>query len=279
MDTDSFGEVMAAAMERRGATLADLRERLTDRGHSVSLSALSYWRSGQRMPQRQTSLEAIPELEAILGLDEGDLLGRIPSTLQRKTLDAVPFNDLVGVETSEPLQSESFLFRASAHIVVDVGAHREIASAVARTVLVATRDGVEKETLYYHGDPGTDDLVVRALGGCRTGESTQLEGGIQSLELLFDRPLARDEQVVTEIELTHRGLDLDTSYSLATGSALEEALLWVRFHPDCLPRRCWLGFTEDGAGYEWPVELAGGRSLMERQTAFGPGRIDARWEW
>lgn len=279
MDTETFGDVLRAAMARRSYTLEDLRRRLTARGHPISLAALSYWRSGQRTPQRRSSLDAIPELEAILGLEEGELLDRLPSALERRSGEVVAFTDLVGAEPSEPLPTETFLHQVAAQIVVDIGVHREIVSATARQVMIATRDGVAGMTLYYQGGLETDDLVIRAIGGCRIGEKGELADGIRSLELVFERPLARDEQVVTEIEITHRTLDLDTKYSLAAGSELEEALLWVRFHPDCRPQRCWIGFDEHAAGYEWPVDLAGSTSLLERQTAFGPGRIDARWEW
>lgn len=279
MGTETFGEALRAAMARRSYTLEDLRRRLTARGHPVSLAALSYWRSGQRTPQRQSSLDAIPELEAILGLEAGALLGRLPSALERRSREVVPFTDLVGARPSEPLPDETFLHQVAAQIVVDVGIHREIVSATARQVMIATRDGVAGLTLYYQGGLATDDLVVRAIGGCRIGEKGEHDDDIRSLELVFDRPLARDEQVITEFEITHRSLDLDTRYSLAAGSVLEEALLWVRFHPECRPQRCWIGFDEHLNGHEWPVDLAGATSLLERQARFGPGRIDARWEW
>lgn len=276
----TFAAALSAAMARRSYTLADVRDRLAARGHPVSLTALSYWRSGQRVPLRRTSMEAVPELEAILGLQSRELEGLLPGAQYRQAAPAVPFDVITGSPAAEPLHSGSYLHRAVGHVVVDVGAQRQIERATVRTVAIATRDGVEGDTLFA-GDVrnALEEVEVRAIGGCTVVDVRDLDRGYRSLSVEFAEPLQRDEQVMVELELVPREPDLATTYGLVTSQRHEEVLLWVRFHPDCLPSRCWQSFSEGDVSHEWPVELGGRRDLHDRQTNFGPGRLDARWEW
>ena len=68
---------LGRALETRGLSLTALQRRLADRGHRVSAGTLSYWRSGQRLPEKPTSLDAVAEIEELLGLDAGALRSRI----------------------------------------------------------------------------------------------------------------------------------------------------------------------------------------------------------
>ncbi|AIY18107.1 hypothetical protein GUY44_24835 [Pimelobacter simplex] len=278
----TFADALGAAMERRGATLTHLRDRLADRGHPVSLTALSYWRSGQREPERSASLEAIPELEALLGLEQGALSRRLSGRMRRRVGAVEPFDELLGDPAVDAVIGEEDVCRVSSHLVVDVGAQGEIQRARVRQVLVADREGVDGVTLFVGPDVGTqeNDIVMEAVAGCSIEEISDLENGIRGSRLVFERPLALGESTITEIEARRaHGLDLETDYALAAEQRLEEALVWVRFHPDKVPSRCWVYFQEGGLRHAWPVDLDGGRSVHYRQTAFGPGYLGVRWEW
>ncbi|UUW89126.1 hypothetical protein [Pimelobacter simplex] len=282
--TTTFAEVLSTAMERRGATLASVRDRLSERGHPVSLTALSYWRSGQREPERTASLEAIPELEALLGLEAGALSRRLSGRLRRRVGAVEPFNELLGDPAVEAVVGEEDVCRVSSHLVVDVGAQGEILRARVRQVVVADREGVDGITLFVGPDTGTEvnETEMSAVAGCTIGEVVDLEHGIRGSRLVFERPLALGESTITEIEARrapHLGPDLDTEYALAAEQRLEEALVWVRFHPDKVPARCWVFFLEGGLRHDWPVDLDGSSSVHYRQTAFGPGYLGVRWEW
>jgi len=137
-------------------------------------------------------------------------------------------------------------------------------------------------TLFVGPDVGTqeNDIVMEAVAGCTIEEIVDLENGIRGSRLVFERPLALGESTITEIEARRAvGLDLETDYALAAEQRLEEALVWVRFHPDKVPSRCWVYFLEGGLRHAWPVDLDGGHSVHYRQTAFGPGYLGVRWEW
>ena len=280
--TGDFAATMGEAMARRRLTLTDVRDRLAARGHRVSLTALSYWRSGQRTPERATSLEAIPEMEALLGLEPGTLLRRLPGPLRRRVGAPEPFDSLLGAPGVDAIVGEEDVCRVSSHLVVDVGAEGQIERARVRQLVVADREGVDGVTLFVGPDTGTtdNDTLFRAVGGCTIGEMRDLERGIRGTRLIFERPLRLGESTVTEIEAYQAGgPDFDTDYALAAEQRLEEALVWVRFHPDRVPGQCWVFFDEGGLEHEWPVDLAGARSVHYRQADFGPGSLGARWEW
>lgn len=280
--TTTFAGALAAAMERRGATLTQLRDRLAERGHPISLTALSYWRSGQREPERVASMEALPELEAILGLEEGALSRWLTGRLTRRAGSVVPFNELLGDPVVDTVIGEEDVCRVSSHLVVDIGPQGEVVRARVRQLVIADREGVDGVTLFVGPETGTEsnDVQMRPVAGCTIGEFRDLERGIRGNRLIFERPLALGESTITEIEAVSVGqLNFDTDYALAAEQRLEEALVWVRFDPVRLPRRCWTFFAEGELSHEWPVDLAGGTSVHYRQTAFGPGYIGVRWEW
>ncbi|MEV5003666.1 hypothetical protein [Nocardioides sp. LML1-1-1.1] len=280
-----FGDALAAAMRRRGMALSELRERLRGRGHQVSLTALSYWRSGQRTPDRLSSLEAIGEIEAILGLKENDLLHRLPGPRRRRAGDPVPFDELLlGYATAEPAVTEGDVFRVTAHLTADINERGELVSGRLRQLVVADREGVTGYTL-FHGPAAEDEenrTVVLPAAGCGVEDVQDLEHGIRSTWLVFERPLRMGEAAMTEVEIRNADgapPDLDQEYAFAAEQRLEEAVVWVRFHPDRVPARVWLFFSEAGLRHEWEVPLDGARSVHHRQTDFGPGTLGARWEW
>lgn len=289
-----FADAFADALEARGVGLSWLRSRLADRGHAVSLAALSYWRSGQREPQREISLEALVVIEELLGLHEGALSSHLR---RRGRTGPAPFDDLVGlarqVGRDRGLVGEDEVDRIAFDLVVDVGADRRISQVRVTQVFVAAVDGAAGVTMFVAPGVGTGttefegltdfatDTVIRAVSGCSVDGVVDIIDGISAARLKFDRPLSLGESVVTEIVLCPVTDDsaLDSQWGAVAEQRLEQCMVWVRFHPDQLPSRCWVGFQEAGLEHEWPVALDGGTGLLHRQTDFGPGLCTARWEW
>lgn len=288
----TFAAALDEAMRVREMSLSNLRDRLADVGHPVSLATLSYWRAGFREPMRRRSLEALPELERLVGVGAGCLTelldtsapGRSPRPFDELVPGRGPrlFDELAHQPREEQVIGETDVNRILFHLVVDVGAGREIVRARVTQVFVAQRSGVDGVTIFVGPDENASDVTItlRAIGGCSIGEARDASRGITATRLQFDRPLQKAESVMIEYEAVPAdGLDLETEYGLVAEQRLEEAMVWVRFHPDCLPARTWVWFDEDGLRHDWQADLAGSTGLHYRQTAFGPGSLGARWEW
>lgn len=276
----SFGAALAQAMIRRGYSLADVQSRLRDRGHAVSLGALSYWRSGGRTPRRQTSMEAVPELEAVLGLEAGALQRLIPLSPGRSG-EVVAANELLGLSDAERVVGEDDVRRVATHLTGEVGRAGEVIRVRLRNTVTALRDGVAGMTLVagrYDGAPMVESRLQTVAGGEIT-EMIDHEGGVRSTWFAFDRPLAAGETTVFEYDVLPRGEWHLTDMAVIAEQRLEDVTVWIRFLPGHLPPRSWVFVRELGLNYEWPVDLAGGSSISYRQSDFGPGMMGARWEW
>ncbi|WP_197320186.1 hypothetical protein [Saccharomonospora sp. NB11] len=74
----AFSEELRFAISTSGLSLDRIQVRLQERGVPVSVTALSYWQSGKRQPERQRSLRAVLALEEILDVPPGSLLSLLP---------------------------------------------------------------------------------------------------------------------------------------------------------------------------------------------------------
>jgi len=284
-----FASTMSAAMTAADITLTELRDRLAAKGHPISLTALSYWRSGLRMPERRASLEAIPVLETLLQLEPGALARLVAGPTARRLGHVEPFDALLDYPVRDPadgvrLLGESDVSRVSTHVTLQVGADRVIEHTRMRRLVVANRDGVEGLTVFLgtNEESGSDAYRFRAIAGCTIHEDDQPALNVRSVQLRFLRPLMRGESALTEVEVTMApGADIDivSDYEVVAEQRLEEILIWVNFAPEALPSRCWAYFEEAGLKHEWPVDIAGAPSVHYRQRDFGPGGLGIRWEW
>lgn len=280
---------MSAALVDKGITLTEVRDRLARQGHPVSLTALSYWRSGHRLPERQSSLDAIPALEAAIGVDSGTLAKLVVGPSARRLGRVESFDGLLDYPVADPATGAAFtgegdVSRVSTQVTIVIGEHREIVSTTARRLVVANRDGAEGFTVFMGVDENADvgDLKIRALAGCEIRDDRRLAKNVRSVWLRFPQPLKQGESAMTETVVTQDDgapLDLDTDYEVAAEQRLEEILIWVRFAPAEVPRRCWVYFSERGMSHEWPVEVDATASVHYRQRDFGPGAIGIRWAW
>src|SRR5919198_1269046 len=74
LGSDAFPTALRAAIQASGLSLDRIQYRLRSRGVSVSVTALSYWQSGRRRPERAESLAALGHLESVLGVAPGSLM-------------------------------------------------------------------------------------------------------------------------------------------------------------------------------------------------------------
>lgn len=287
-DPNPFATALNAALEQKRITLTRLRDELARRGHPLPLGALSYWRSGMRLPERRSSLDAIPELESLLGLEPGALARLLPSPATRRIGQVERFDSLIDypVQTSSAdaaLVSENEISRISTQVVLVVGASRRVLSTTTRRLIVAERDGVESMTTFRGTNILNDDgsYRFRAIAGCSIGEVRRSAENVHSVQLVFPQPLMRGESVLTEVEVSGDDVADDPidDYKLAAEQRLEEATVWVRFDESAIPSRCWVYFHEAGLRHEWPVDIAGTGSVHYRLRDFGPGGLGVRWEW
>jgi len=288
-DPGPFASAMRAAMAASGVRLTDLRDRLAAKGHPISLTALSYWRSGLRLPERRASLEAIPVLETLLQLEPGALARLVPGPAARRLGHVERFDVLIDYPVRDPAEGEAFqgendVSRVSTQVALQVGADRVIEHTRMRRLVVANRDGVEGFTVFMgtDADAGSGAYRFRAIAGCSVHEDYRPALNVRSVQLRFPRPLMLGESALTEVEVT-RAEDADveivTDYEVIAEQRVEEILIWVNFSPDALPSRCWVYFEEGGLKHEWPVDIAGAPSVHYRQRDFGPGGLGVRWEW
>ena len=269
----AFAAAFAGALEQRGVGLTWLRDRLADRGHQVSL-------------------EAVDAIEELLDLEAGRLSGHLR---RRDRSGPTPFDELVGlarqVGQDRGLVGEDAVDRLVVDLVIDVDERGRVTRVRVTQVVVAAREGADSVTMFVAPGvaagttafdvPDEADTRLEAVSGCTVDDVVHVVDGISAAALRFDRPLALGESVVTEVllvPLTDEAAD-DPEWGAVAEQRLESSMVWVRFHPDRLPSRTWVGFQEAGITHEWEVRLDGATGLLHRQTDFGPGVLTARWEW
>lgn len=288
-----FADALRAAILARGLGLQRLRERLLARGVSVSLATLSYWQSGRSRPERHESLVALAHLEAVLRLAPGELAellgpprprGRWPRGGGTEIAAFWPQPGGVRDAVREvDTRWDRRLTRISQHDRVLVGADRGEHTYVSRQVLRAEADGPDRWVAIMHLDEHDRPVPsVRPLRHCRLGRVVRRpQAGLVVAELLFDRPLARGETVITEHELVNGApFPVDGNYERKFRLPVREFVLEVCFDPTVLPARC-ERYTraEDGVETRHPVEPAADGSVHAVALNVGPGCLGFRWEW
>ena len=283
-----FATALTAAIDARGASLQSLAQRLSERGAPLSIATLSYWRSGQRRPERGASLDALRELEDLLRVEPGHLV-RLVVPPQRPGPDrTVPFEDQLGLAQQPSWLDDVFPDVARDHLVTDggdllveIGEDGRARANTNRMHWKSRADGARQAISWLAFDPGMDPPEVRAVRGCSVGRQQHDRArGLLVVELLLDRPLRLGERTVTEhqvLGVTDR--EPTVEYLLVAERRNPEAMVWVSFHPSRLPSRIWRVTCPDGAEpVEEPVELVG-TTAHHMVHRFGPGRLGLRWAW
>lgn len=285
----TFPDAFAAALTRRGVTLAWLHERLLERGCQVSPTALSYWRSGRSQPERGTSLDALAEIERLLRVAPGDLVSRLgPSrrpgprpgerSMQELFADSPGVVPALGALGFEGLYDE--LVEQLRHITIDLGSDGRATTVSVRAVMAARQDGARRTPLIVTLDDIERSPTFRPVAGCSIGRTfLDAETGVFACELLLDRALDRDESSLYELCIDLAEPSADTWFDHYAARRLSELLVWVRFDPARLPARVERYVrTEHGEETE-VLALGGGSAAHALARGFGPGILGIRWTW
>jgi hypothetical protein len=285
----TFPDAFAAALTRRGVTLAWLHERLVECGCQVSPTALSYWRSGRSQPERGTSLDALAEIERLLRVAPGDLVSRLgPSrrpgprpgerSMQELFADSPGVVPALGALGFEGLYDE--LVEQLRHITIDLGPDGRATTVSVRAVMAARQDGARRTPLIVTLDDIERSPTFRPVAGCSIGRTfLDAETGVFASELLLDRALDRDESSLYELCIDLAEPSADTWFDHYAARRLSELLVWVRFDPARLPARVERYVrTEHGEETE-VLALGGGSAAHALARGFGPGILGIRWTW
>lgn len=290
MADDTFPATLSRAISAKGVTLTWLSRRLRARGHSVSVGALSYWRSGARQPERAPSLDALPDLEELLGLPRGALTQRLGAarrgvpgpTSYAEALEEVPRGDSVSRVIEQFGLDRLELVEAAMTMTVDVNAAGELTTARADTVLRARTDNAQRYVTGWLLDEGEDQQLpeVTLIGGGVTGQRVNdPELGVNLIEVLAERPLRIGEEMPVELQMIFQPHTTDRVSAVTVPTRVREAAVWVRFEASKLPRRAWQTLEVHGEMSEVEIDVSGLRSIHHRARNFGPGSAGLRWEW
>ena len=283
--TDHFGEALRAAIDARGVSLVWLRDRLAHRGSPVSLTTLSYWRSGRRHPEGAGSHAAIREIENLLGLPDdalASLLGphrRVgPLAAPVPPFEARPVSD-AAEETTAALGAPFGVFREiTTQIVADVDEQGVLHRRWIRMILQITSGTVGEYPWVevvegYDGPPVFSDAVGARLTRTHDHPSGSAYGVVLELERAVSAPDTAALEWVTDYPFD----EVPTTECMHGRSRPGgELLLWVRFHPDRLPT-WWEEFTDDGDAPSSRQSVGSGTTVHVSRPRFGPGVFGLRW--
>ncbi|SDY82475.1 hypothetical protein SAMN05421504_10782 [Amycolatopsis xylanica] len=293
----TFAAALRSAIEASGLSLDRIQARLQARGVSVSVTALSYWQSGKRQPERASSLSAVRVLEELLSIPAGALLGLLPPprprgsssrrnlrtadqplTFPREELQAL----LEQVGAPDALDLRHQLKLVGLHDQCDIAPDGGQRAVTARAVFQADADGQDRWLLVYaQGDPDAEPPSLEALRNCSVGRTAASEHGLLVAELLFERAINRGETHLIEYSLANTGPpypECRNTHYREFRRPVREYLLEIRFDEANTPRKCWqysrTGLAEDRR--ELQLDTAGGVHAVALD--FGPGVFGIEWD-
>jgi len=288
----SFPDALRAAIAERGVSLEWLHGRLADLGTPLSVATLSYWRSGRRQPEHQTSLDALGTLEELLYLPTGHLRSRLrPSRRPGPTRGTRSRGELMGGSAAvrhaleqlgyDPDDHESMV-ETSTQVTLDVDEEGRGRSSVTRSVWKALRDGAQGQPFVYRMATSARTVPeFQAVSGCSIGKShSDLDAGTFATEVLLERPLLTGETAISEHRvLVPTDASQDTFFELDLTRRLSEAMLWIRFDPARVPSQC-EAYTADARKVDVQIlSLRGSTSAHHVVRNFGPGKVGIHWRW
>lgn len=295
---DAFPVALRAAIRASGLSLDRIQYRLRARGLTISVTALSYWQSGRRRPERPESMSALKHLEDVLGVESGSLTALLgpprPRGRAQRTPAAIPIEALwdnnanLGPLLSRmDLASDTSLTRISQHDRVEIAADRGERSVRVRQVLRAEHDGADRWiSVYDVSKPGNPLPRIVPVQSCSLGRVAKDPGaGLIVTELLFDRPLSRGETVIMEYEVSSAGPPYprsDDSFCRKFRLPVRDYVVEMRFDPADPPAYCHqvttpADDTETSTRREMVIDGAGRTHAVV--LGFGPGTFGVEWSW
>lgn len=285
-----FAEAFGEAVQRRGVSLRWLSHRLRELGNPVSVATLSYWRSGERLPERRTSMDALGTLEDLLHLQTGELtekLGaprrpgpKVPIQNLEEVMDALTEAVVRCLEEIEcPWGTD--LVEERVDVTIDVDADGEVERYGVLVVWTAIRDQAQRFPFVFTvTEPGRDQPQFASIVGSSIGRvAVNREAGVFAYEMLLHRPLRKGDLAITEYWLdTPKDTSGDYSLTHSVTRRTGEVALWARFHENCLPAGAERATKVGSEVISEPViDAAGARELFLVERHFGPGSVSLRW--
>jgi transcriptional regulator with XRE-family HTH domain len=295
--TGPFPDALRATISASRLSLDRIQHRLALRGVTISVATLSYWQSGRRRPERPESLEALRQLEAVLGLPQtalSSLLGPPrPRGRRSHAADLLPIDalwsrreHLASLLSKVDTSFDGQLGRISQQDRCEIGPDRGHRSLWVRQILRAENDGPDRWILVYDSETPGVLPELTGLRNCGLGRTTTDDDGrIFVAELLFERPLARGDTLIMEYELVNPGPPYPGGgdvYCRKFRLPAREYVLEVRFSPDALPTRCQQFSTvvgEDERSRRRNLVLDSSGGVHAVALGFGPGVFGIGWEW
>ncbi|WP_433260110.1 hypothetical protein ACQPZF_23150 [Actinosynnema sp. CS-041913] len=291
----AFSAALRSAIRESGLTLQAVHARLARRGVVVSVATLSSWQSGTNRPERPTSLQAVTELEILLGLAPGALItllgprrprgrpSRKPSGYPRD--DVLPESDAVADIVRE-ISPEKFDGIRLLYVEenVRVNPDRTLREIRTRSVAEVLRDGVRRcfSINYAHSADDLDLVRTTAINRCRLGRVRRNhDRRLIGAELILERAYHSGEVFSIEYKTTTGQPVLDTEYFRVFTTSVTVYVLQVTFHHAMLPVRCHRFETPSWSQPRADREIG----LVDRKTALiaardvEPGLYGIRWEW
>jgi transcriptional regulator with XRE-family HTH domain len=295
---DAFPIALRAAIRASGLSLDRIQYRLRARGLTISVTALSYWQSGRRRPERPESMSALKHLEEVLGVESGSLTALLgpprPRGRAQRTPTALPIEalwenraQLAPLLSRMDLASDTSLTRISQHDRVEIAPDRGERSIRVRQVLRAEHDGADRWIAVYDtARPGNPLPQIVPLQSCQLGRVAEdVAAGLIVSELLFDRPLSRGETVIMEYEVVAAGppyARTDDMFCRKFRLPVRDYVVEMRFDPSDLPAYCRQIATpaddpDSSSRRDLVVDSVGRTHAVVLN--FGPGTFSVEWGW
>lgn len=296
--TGPFEAALRAAIRSSRLSLERIQHRLRTRGTPVSITALSYWQSGRRRPERPDSLLALQQLENVLGLPDSSLsslLGppRPRGRTRQASAEAPPLRDLWSENESAmellsrlDTSADGKLTRLSHHDTVHVDGEGNQRKVRVRQLVRAECNGADRWVMIFDGATSAATApVIRPIRSLHLGQVlTDHTRDVVAAELVFDRALERGETMLMEYEIldppTCSGDDAFTFCRLFR-LPVRQYVLELQFDPASPPARC-ESFTGDCAAQETgsPSVLTVDSYGRTHAVAldFGMGVFGVRWQ-
>lgn len=295
---DAFPVALRAAIRASGLSLDRIQYRLRARGLTISVTALSYWQSGRRRPERPESLSALKHLEEVLGVESGSLTALLgpprPRGRAQRTPTAISMealwdkkDQLAPLLSRMDLASDTMLTRISQHDRVEIAPDRGERAIRVRQVLRAEQDGADRWiSVYDVAVPGNPLPRIVPLQSCQLGRvAKDTEAGLIVAELLFDRPLSRGETVIMEYEVASDGPPYprnDDIFSRKFRLPTRDYVIEMRFDPADPPAYCHQVATpadDVGAATRRDMVVDSSGHTHAVALGFGPGAFAVAWGW
>lgn len=287
IDTAPFAIALGDAIAASGYSLAALHRRLQDVGSPVSVSTLSYWRSGARRPEGAQSSVALAELERILSLEPGALTSLTGATRRPGQAPGLgsAFSDeyettmaeVLAALAADPAEHLRELSSSTVAFVGEDGALREFRT---RCLVQATTRSVRSVAVAVPVEESAKDVPrIVAIGGVRVAaQIVHPSRTMIGARLELDAPV--DAPATTVFEF---GVVLPEGYppQFAVGHGARrrasEMVVWVQFAPERVPD--WVAeFDEDENGErELARRRPDGPGVHVIRRRFGPGYFGLTW--